>query len=119
MSIDARDNRIDYVEFRAADAEALGRTRAFYGTIFGWNYKEWGADYADTQSSGVSSGISVDASRQGRPLPVIYSTHLENVRASVLAAGAKLTKDIFSFPGGRRFQFTDPAGNELAVWSDR
>jgi len=119
MSNDARNNRINYVEFPAATAEALAAAKDFYGKAFGWEYKDWGPAYADTQSSGLASGITVDASeRQQRPLPVIYSSALERARSSVVAAGAKITKDIFAFPGGRRFQFIDPAGNELAVGSE-
>jgi predicted enzyme related to lactoylglutathione lyase len=120
MSNDARIGRIDYIEFPAATPEALAQAKQFYGKAFGWEYKSWGPAYADTQSSGVGSGISVDAGeRQHKPLVVIYSNNLEASRKNVLAAGATLTKDIFAFPGGRRFQFQDPAGNELAVWSEK
>jgi predicted enzyme related to lactoylglutathione lyase len=119
MSNDARNNCINYIEFPAATSAALAAAKDFYGKAFGWEYKDWGPAYSDTQSSGVASGITVDAGeRQQRPLPVIYSSSLELARSSVVAAGAKITKDIFAFPGGRRFQFVDPAGNELAVWSD-
>jgi predicted enzyme related to lactoylglutathione lyase len=119
MTHDPRNNRIDYVEFTASGTATLGHAKDFYKQVFGWEYKDWGPEYADTQGSGVSSGIAVMADRLGRPLPVIFSSDLEGTRISALAAGAKLTKDIFSFPGGRRFQFADPAGNELAVWSDK
>jgi predicted enzyme related to lactoylglutathione lyase len=120
MANDARINRIDYIEFPAGTADALAQAKQFYGAVFGWAYQDWGSSYADTQSSGVSSGITTDAGdRQHRPLVVIFTDNLESARASVLAAGATLNKDIFAFPGGRRFHFQDPAGNELAVWSDR
>jgi predicted enzyme related to lactoylglutathione lyase len=120
MPNDARVNRIDYIEFPAATAEAIAKTKQFYGKVFGWEYKDWGPTYADTQSSGVASGVTSDAGdRQHRPLVVIFSDDLESAHASVLAAGAEITKDVFTFPGGRRFHFQDPAGNELAVWSDR
>jgi predicted enzyme related to lactoylglutathione lyase len=120
MNNDARNNRIDYIEFPVSSAEALAQTKRFYGKVFGWEYKDWGPAYADTHNSGVTSGIAVDeVDRQHRPLAVIFSKDLENSRAGVVAAGATLTKDIFAFPGGRRFQFRDPAGNELAVWSDQ
>jgi predicted enzyme related to lactoylglutathione lyase len=119
MSTDPRNNRIDYVEFPAANSAGLGLAKAFYGNVFGWQYQDWGPEYADTPSSGVASGISVSVERQSKPLPVIYSHDLESHRASVIAAGAHLSKDIFSFPGGRRFQFIDPAGNEVAIWSDK
>jgi uncharacterized protein len=115
MSIATRNNRIDYVEFSAPTPEGLTQARKFYGEAFGWEYKSWGPGYADTQSSGVASGIGV--SNQA-PLAVIYFADLEDARAHILAAGGVLVKDIFAFPGGRRFHFKDPAGNELAVWSD-
>jgi uncharacterized protein len=115
MSRTTRNNRIDYVEFSAPTPEALAGARKFYGEAFGWEYKSWGPAYADTQSSGVASGIGV--SNQA-PLVVIYFADLEDARARVLAAGGVLVKDIFAFPGGRRFHFKDPAGNELAAWSE-
>lgn len=119
MKSSAGDNHIDYVELPASTAATLAAAKQFYHAVFGWTYKDWGPEYSDTQSSGVSSGITVDAPRFGKPMAVIFSSDLEKSRAAAISAGAKLTKDIFSFPGGRRFQFVDPAGNELAVWSDR
>lgn len=50
---------------------------------------------------------------------MIYALDLERLHAAVVAAGATITKETVSFPGGRRFQFSDPNGNELAVWSDQ
>jgi len=115
-----RNNRIEYVEFPAPDAVALAKAKEFYGRVFGWQYKDWGADYVDTQSSGVASGINSDSSHRPRqPLAVIFADNLETARTNAVAAGAKLSRDIFSFPGGRRFHFVDPAGVELAVWSDK
>ena len=116
MSTQARNNRIDYIEFNAPTPELLARNGKFYGDAFGWEYKAWGPEYSDTQSSGVASGIAVG---KKPPLAVIYCADLENAKARVLKAGAKLVQDIFAFPGGRRFHFQDPAGNELAVWSDQ
>jgi uncharacterized protein len=119
MTIDVRNNRLDYVELPAPDADSLRASKLFYEKAFGWRYNDYGPEYADTQSSGVSSGIAVDPERSTRPLPVLFASDLEGAKAKVIAAGGRLTKEIFSFPGGRRFQFTDPAGNELAVWSDK
>jgi predicted enzyme related to lactoylglutathione lyase len=115
MSIGPRNNRIDYIEFSAPTPEALAHARKIYGDAFSWEYKGWGPAYADTQDSGVPSGIGVS---NQPPLPVIYFADLEDARSRVLKAGGTLVKDIFGFPGGRRFHFKDPAGNELAVWSD-
>jgi uncharacterized protein len=118
MATDARHNHIDYIEFTADSDASVAVAKAFYGKAFGWIYKDWGSSYVDTQSSGVASGIASGEHRQ-KPLPVIYAVDLQAARTNVLAAGATLSKDIFSFPGGRRFHFIDPAGNELAVWSDK
>ena len=116
MSDATRNNRIDYLEFNASSPETLARARKFYGDAFGWEYKGWGPEYADTQSSGLSSGIGVG---KQPPLPVIYCADLEAAKSRVVQSGATLVRDIFEFPGGRRFHFKDPAGNELAVWSER
>ncbi|MEO8672080.1 MAG: VOC family protein [Tahibacter sp.] len=114
-----RDQQFDFIEFPAGSVTELQKAAAFFQAVFGWNYKAWGDDYSDTQDSGIGSGINADPSHQpAHPLPVIYTTDLEAARSRVMAAQGTLTRDIFSFPGGRRFHFTDPSGNELAVWSD-
>ena len=112
-------NRIDYIELPAASVAELAAAKAFYTQAFGWSYKDWGDDYADTNDSGVSSGINADADHKpSAPLPVIHVADIDAARAGVAAAGGMITRDIFSFPGGRRFHFKDPAGNELAAWSE-
>ena len=112
-------NHIDYIEFPAPDAAAHGASKAFYEQIFGWKYQDWGSDYSDTQGSGLGSGISSQPGTRPLPLAVIYTDRLEGTMAKVEASGGEITQPIFSFPGGRRFHFRDPAGNELAVWSDQ
>jgi uncharacterized protein len=113
-------NHVNYIELPAQSPADVMRSKAFYGNVFGWTYKDWGDAYADTQSSGVSTGINGDSDHRPQyPLVVIYADDLESRHASVVNAGGKITRDIFSFPGGRRFHFLDLAGNELAVWSDR
>ena len=120
MSKTNQSNRIDYIEFPAKDIDALKRTKKFFSQVFGWSYQDWGENYSDTQDSGLGSGLNADPEHRPRqPLAVIYTTELEAARANVIAAGGTITRDIFSFPGGRRFHFTDPSGNELAVWSDK
>jgi uncharacterized protein len=115
-----RVNGIDFIELPAENVGCLNKAKDFYEGVFEWSYKDWGDDYADTQSSGLSSGINADPShRPGYPLVVIYASDLEDVREKVVASGGVITREVFSFPGGRRFHFTDPAGNELAVWSDK
>jgi predicted enzyme related to lactoylglutathione lyase len=114
-----RHNTIDYVELGAKNPADYAGAKKFYETAFGWQYTDYGADYADTKSSGVGSGINADADhRPMHPLPVIYVEDLEAAHRRVVDAGGIVTRGIFSFPGGRRFHFADPAGNELAVWSD-
>lgn len=113
-------NRIDFVELPATSAADVARAKTFYTTVFGWAFRDWGDDYADTTDSGIGSGVNADpAHRPSAPLVVIYAPDLAAARRKVVAAGGRITRDIFAFPGGRRFHFTDPSGNELAAWSDR
>src|SRR5262245_17836106 len=112
-------NRIDYIEFPAKSAKALEAMKKFYAQAFGWSFKAWGDQYADTKSSGVKSGINAHPDRSPAPLPVLYSKNLEKTKTQVVKAGGKIIKPIIAFPGGRRFHYRDPAGNELAVWSDK
>jgi uncharacterized protein len=119
MNKSTRVNCIDFIEFPASSTSKLHDCKQFYGDVFGWRFQDWGDDYSDTKDSGVGSGFNADpAHRPAQTLVVIYSDDLDKTRQQVQAAEAVVTKDIFSFPGGRRFQFKDPAGNELAVWSD-
>lgn len=112
-------NQIDLIEFPASDHEALEAARAFYEDAFGWSFTDYG-EYYDTSDSGVVAGFNgvTDAHHQKMPLTVIYVSDLEAARAKVEASGGSILHDIYGFPGGRRFHFTDPAGNELAVWSE-
>ena len=115
-----KPNTINYIEFPAAGADGIAAAKAFYGAAFGWSFKDWGETYIDTQDSGVASGFDGESAQGAQsPLVVIYAAGLEGAQAKIVAAGGVVTRDIFSFPGGRRFHFRDPAGNELAVWSDR
>lgn len=111
-----RDCKIDYVEF---PAQVLGMTTAFYARVFGWRFTDHGTSYSSFDE-GVEGGFQGDPKeRKDKPLVVIYAIDLEAVEAKVRASGGQVIKPIFSFPGGRRFHFLDPSGNELAVWSDR
>lgn len=115
-----RHHLVDFIEFPAKNVKQVQAARDFFETVFAWEYQEWGDDYVDTKSSGVGTGINADAShRPSQALVVIYSKDVEATRAKVIQTGGKITRDIFSFPGGRRFHFRDPTGNELAVWSDK
>lgn len=116
MSQAEQDRRIDYVEFGATDIEA---TKRFYSAVFGWEFTDYGPDYTSFADGRLSGGFGkVGNVVGGGPLVVMYSSDLGGMLASVKGAGGKITKQIFSFPGGRRFHFKDPNGNELAVWSD-
>jgi predicted enzyme related to lactoylglutathione lyase len=108
---------IDYVEFPVSDMEASKR---FYAAAFGWEFNDYGPDYAGIrEGSGEAGGFRrVDAATPGGPLVILYSKNLEGTRAAVREAGGTVVQDIFPFPGGRRFHFTDPTGHELAVWSE-
>jgi predicted enzyme related to lactoylglutathione lyase len=108
---------IDFVEFSATDSAA---TKAFYGAAFGWTFTDYGPQYADINNAGLKGGFQSDPDEAPKaPLVVIYAHDLEGALAKVTAAGGVITAPTFSFPGGRRVQFIDPSGNELAVWSDR
>ena len=120
MTPNPRENHIDYVEFPAPSAQAFATTKKFYQEAFGWTFQDWGDDYSDTKSSGITTGFSADpAHRPAAPLVVLFATDLEATHARVLKAGGKISKDIVSFPGGRRFEYLDPAGNKLGVWSNK
>jgi predicted enzyme related to lactoylglutathione lyase len=108
------DRRIDYVEF--AGGGDLAATRRFYEDAFGWTFTDYGPDYTSFADGRLNGGF--DASVHAGPLVVIYATDLEAALRKVESSGGQITRPIFSFPGGRRFHFADPAGNELAVWSD-
>ncbi len=108
---------IDYIEFTVLD---LAEAKRFYGTAFGWTFQDYGPTYAGIQrpGGGEVGGLSqAPKVERGGPLVVLYSTDLEASLEAVRNAGGRLVKEIFAFPGGRRFHFLDPSGNELAVWS--
>jgi predicted enzyme related to lactoylglutathione lyase len=116
----SKTNTIDFVEFPAKSVAEIGSAKAFYSEVFGWAFRDWGDDYIDTQSAGVGTGFNADSShRPAKPLVVIYAADLDAALAKVTEAGGEVTREIFAFPGGRRFHFRDPLGNELAVWSNR
>ncbi|MFS1522995.1 VOC family protein [Microbulbifer sp. 2304DJ12-6] len=111
--------KINYVEFPACDLE---KTKAFFAEAFGWVFTDYGPEYTAFTAAGLDGGFYQanlhSSTASGGALVVIYSTHLEETLRKVEDCGAKVVKPIFSFPGGRRFHFTDPCGNEFAVWSD-
>jgi predicted enzyme related to lactoylglutathione lyase len=104
--------RLNYVELPVGNVAAA---KAFYESAFGWSLADFGPSYAATLTGDTDIGLQGDAAEAtGAPLPVIEVADLEAALEAVEAAGATIVRPIFAFPGGRRFQFTDPAGNELA-----
>lgn len=109
------DGKLDYLELPGG---ALPQTKAFYGETFGWTFTDYGPTYAAFEQ-GLDGGFDADAGEATpQPLPVLYAQDLEAMQARVEAAGGVIVRPIDAFPGGRRFHFRDPAGSELAVWSE-
>ena len=116
MSQNKPENQIDYVELPATDIAA---TKQFYSAAFGWKFEDYGPNYTSFHDGRLAGGFLTEMAAPARGmLLVLYSSDLSAVQAKIKAAGGKIVKDTFSFPGGYRFHFTAPNGNELAVWSE-
>ena len=107
--------QIQYVEFLSNDLEAV---KQFYSAAFNWNFTDYGSEYVAFEGGAASGGFALGTPVKGSVLVILYANDLEGTLAKVEKAGGTIVKAIFSFPGGRRFHFEDPDGNELAVWSD-
>ena len=111
--------KLNYVEFAAKD---LAATKAFFQTAFNWSFTDYGPDYAAFSNEGLDGGFFkadlASTTDKGGALLVFYSNKLEETLTKVEKAGGKVSKPIFAFPGGRRFHFIEPSGNEFAVWGD-
>ncbi|TIP10392.1 VOC family protein [Mesorhizobium sp.] len=108
--------KLDYLEMPATGG-TLDRLKAFYSAAFSWSFTDYGPTYS--ASEGVDGGFQADAGEApAKPLPVLYSGDLEETLDAVENSGGTIVKPIFSFPGGRRFHFVDPAGNDMAVWGE-
>jgi len=111
----ANDRQIDYIEFGVAD---IARSKAFYGSTFGWHFTDYGPSYCEFDDGRLKGGFTtLSPVAPGGALVVLYGDDLADLVARVEAAGGRISKPIFAFPGGRRFQFLDLDGYELAVWS--
>ena len=109
-------NHISYVEFKAKDLEAIEQ---FYTEAFGWQFTSYGPTYISFSESGIAGGFELTNEEViNSVLVVLYHSDLEGIKDKVKACGGAIVKDIFSFPGGRRFEFLDPSGNQLAIWSE-
>lgn len=111
--------KINYVEFPAQNIEA---TKTFFTKVFGWSFTDYGPEYSAFSDEGLDGGFfksNLSASTDsGSALVVFYSQDLERTLSKIEGVGGSIIKPIFSFPGGRRFHFREPSGNEFAVWSD-
>jgi len=114
-------HHISYIEFASSNLEASKR---FYASVFGWSFVDYGPEYASftAASAGIDGGFyavkSAPAQAKTAPLIVLYSQNLKATEAAILKAGGEVVVPTFEFPGGRRFHFSDGAGNVLAVWSE-
>jgi len=112
------DRKIDYVEFPATDLDAI---EAFYSRVFGWTFEDYGEGYRAFSDGRLDGGFYKSDARSntatGAALVVLYADDLEGVQRAVVEGGGFVVRETFEFPGGRRFHFADPHGNELAVWS--
>ncbi|WP_304176609.1 VOC family protein [Phenylobacterium aquaticum] len=110
------DSKISYVELPGQDLPA---TKAFYSKAFGWTFTDYGPTYAGFGDAGLDGGFQADPEAGlTKPLVVLFARDLEAMEAKVIASGGEIIVPIFSFPGGRRFHFRDPSGNELAVFTE-
>jgi len=111
--------KINYVEFPASD---LSATKRFFEAAFAWTFEDFGPEYTAFSNQGLDGGFfksdHSSKSENGSALIVLYSARLEETQQKVEAAGGTIVREIFKFPGGRRFHFTEPSGNEFAIWSD-
>jgi len=111
------NNHINYLEFKANDLSVI---KSFYEKTFHWVFIDYGPEYTAFSNSGIQGGFE----KSEEPivngvLTVLYHSNLESIKTAIVNSQGKISKEIFSFPGGRRFHFVDPTGNELAVWSDK
>ena len=115
--MDIKDNHINYVEFKAKDLEKI---KKFYTASFNWNFIDYGPTYVAFSESGLEGGFEKTENEIiNGALVDLYHKNLDLIKNKIIESNGKISKDIFSFPGGHRFHFTDPSGNELAVWSDK
>lgn len=108
--------QIDYIEFPSTSTLD---SRRFFAEAFGWAFTSYGPSYESIDDAGIDAGIDASEGRTAKPLAVIRTGDLELAEREVLAAGGQITRPAFDFPGGRRFHFREPGGNELAVWIEK
>lgn len=115
----SRHEKLDYVEF---PSDKLSASKAFFETVFGWTFTDYGEEYTAFDYQGLCGGfyqaIAGEIIPKGGALLVFYSDNLSTTQTKILAAGGHIAKPVFSFPGGSRFHFLEPGGNEFAVWTE-
>jgi uncharacterized protein len=119
MTSDAHSHHaIDYIEFEVTD---MAQSQRFYEAAFDWKFNGYGPGYAGIQKpgGGEAGGLRLAAAVEVGPLVILYSSDLDRSLAAVRSAGGEITQEPYEFPGGRRFHFKDPSGNQLAIWSER
>ena len=109
-------DKIDYVEFPSRDRAA---TSAFFSAAFGWRQVSYGPDYDGLDGAGIDSGVDQGEGKVSATMAIVRSDDLDDAERRVRAAGGVITRAQFDFPGGRRFHFREPGGNEMAVWIAR
>ncbi|WP_420008568.1 VOC family protein [Xanthomonas sacchari] len=115
MSRAEQHHRIDYLEFAVASIDAA---KAFYGQAFDWSFQDYGPDYCEFRDGRLSGGFFHGTPQPGGALVVLYPYDLAATQARIEAAGGRIVRPVFAFPGGRRFHFADRDGYELAVWCE-
>lgn len=114
--MNAKDNHINYIEFKAKDLKEI---EVFYTKCFNWSFKSFGQTYIAFSESGLFGGFELTEDEiVNGALVVLYNKNLEEIKETIIKAGGKINIDTFSFPGGKRFHFIDPSGNELAIWCE-
>ena len=115
--MEIKDNHIQYVEFKGKDLEKI---KEFYKACFDWTFTDYGPTYIAFSDSGLQGGFDkTEDEIVNGALVVLFNNNLDQIKNKIIEVGGKITRDIFSFPGGKRFHFEDPSGNELAIWSDK
>lgn len=115
MGVRGKDLQIDNIEFNVND---IARSKAFYGNALGWTFIDYGPTYTEFSDGRMTGGFTTgEPVRLGGPLVILYANDLAQTQRKLKAAGATISRETFSFPGGKRFHFIDPDGYELAVWS--
>lgn len=112
-----KNNKISFIELQASNLEEI---KKFYSATFGWSFTDYGDTYCDFHEAGIAGGFAKTKKLTASgTLVVLYHNNLQKARNNVKDNGGTISKEIFSFPGGSRFEFLDPSGNKLAVWCDK